>query len=319
MIKSFPLSVIDSHTGGEPTRLVIDGVPSLRGKTMSEKRDDFAKNYDWVRRSCVNEPRGYEAMVGALLCEPCSDDCDFGVVFFNNVGYLEMCVHGTIGLAVTLQFLGKIQGKGSYRLDTPGGVVNMFVQGEGKVMIENVPSWRLHHNVEIEVEGYGVVSGDVAWGGNWFFLTDNGPLVCSKNISELRHFCLQVKNALVKANITGEGNAEIDHIEVFGQPVDENSDSRNFVLCPGGEYDRSPCGTGTSAKLACLFADGKLAEGEIWRQASILNTVFEGFVKKSSNFLIPSIAGFAYISGESKFFFDINDEFCHGINKKNIK
>ena len=299
------LHVIDSHTAGEPTRGVVEG----------EKRERLARDHDWVRTACVNEPRGYDAMVGAILCEPSEPDCVTGVIFFNNVGLLQGCVHGTMGVAVTLAHLGKIT-NGEHRIETPVGVVEVELHEQGRVSVENVPSYRHDGEVSVEVPGWGVVNGEVAWGGNWFFLIrEQGPKVESGNMEALTDFTWEVRKSLARNGITGKDGGEIDHIEVFGPPGDPAAaDSRNFVLCPGREYDRSPCGTGTSAKLACLHAEGQLAEGQIWRQASILDTVFDGSVRLLDNgMVIPRISGSAWVNGESALIIDPTDPFRFGV------
>ncbi|HEY8960657.1 MAG TPA: proline racemase family protein [Luteolibacter sp.] len=310
-----PIRVIDSHTEGEPTRVVVNGAPDLGDGTMRTKAGRFAAEFDWLRSAVCNEPRGHDAMVGALLCEPSEPDCRCGVIFFNNVGTLNMCIHGTIGLAVTLAHLGKI-GPGEHRIDTPAGVVVAKVNDDRSITVANVPSYRKAAGVAVEVPGYGTVTGDIAWGGNWFFLIKNqGPAVHFPHLAKLTEFATSVRNALRDQNITGEGGMEIDHIECFGPPADPSiADSRNFVLCPGHAYDRSPCGTGTSAKLACLHAAGKLAPGQVWRQAGILDTVFTGTVEElPGGKVLPSITARAWITGESLYHFDPADPFRHGI------
>lgn len=309
------LHVIDSHTAGEPTRVVVEGGPDLGEGTVAEKRERLARDHDWVRTTCVNEPRGYDAMVGAILCAPSEPGCVTGVIFFNNVGLLQGCVHGTMGVAVTLAHLGRITG-GEHRIETPVGVVEVELHEQGRVSVENVPSYRHAGEVSVEVPGWGVVKGEVAWGGNWFFLIrEQGPEVESGNIESLTDFTWEVRKSLARNGITGKDGGEIDHIEVFGPPGDPAvADSRNFVLCPGREYDRSPCGTGTSAKLACLHAEGQLAEGQIWRQASILDTVFDGSVRLLDNgMVIPRISGSAWVNGESALIIDPTDPFRFGV------
>jgi len=254
-------------------------------------------------------------MVGALLCESEIESCVCGVIFFNNVGTLNMCIHGTIGLVATLVHLGRI-GPGVHGIETPVGVVHAEVEGGGKVTIANVPSYRFRSAVSIDVVGWGAVVGDVAWGGNWFFLIDGqGPEVKAENLEELTAFCRAVKASLVEAGVCGADGGEIDHVEVFGPPWDEaTSDGRNFVLCPGNAYDRSPCGTGTSAKLACLHADGKLMPGQVWRQAGVLGTIFEGRVEDSGDGkIIPRVCGHAWVTGESTYLFHDDDPFRYGI------
>jgi 4-hydroxyproline epimerase len=306
------IRVIDSHTGGEPTRVVIYGFPDLGKGTVREKLEVFKNDFDNLRSSIVREPRGHDAIVGALLCESSIETCVAGVIFFNNVGFLQMCGHGTIGLIKTLEYLGKID-IGKHNIETPVGIVEAELDVDGYVTIENVPSYRFAKNVEIEVENYGTVTGDIAWGGNWFFLIEEHPFELKLgNLEDLTNFTWSIREALTKNEITGENGQEIDHIEIFAPT--ENADSKNFVLCPGREYDRSPCGTGTSAKLACLFEDGKLKEGEVWKQKSIIGSSFEGTVKIIDDKIIPIIKGNAFITAESDLILDENDPFRFGIN-----
>ena len=310
-----PLHVIDSHTEGEPTRVVISGGPDLGDGPLAERARILREKHDWLRSAVCNEPRGHEAMVGALLCEPHEPDCCCGVIFFNNVSTLNMCIHGTIGLVVTLAHMGKIA-LGVHRIDTPVGVISAELRADGSVEVANVPSYRKAAAVPVDVPGWGIVRGDIAWGGNWFFLIDGqGPAVDFKNLEALTAFTWAVRQELGKQGITGDGGMEIDHIEVFGPPSDPAlADSRNFVLCPGKAYDRSPCGTGTSAKLACLHAAGKLKPGETWRQASILDTVFLGTVEElPDGKIIPRVSGRAWVNGESIYHFNPADPFRHGI------
>ena len=309
------IRVIDSHTAGEPTRVVVEGGPDLGTGTLLERRDRLRSDFDWVRTACLAEPRGHEAMVGALLCEASEPDCAAAVLFFNNVGYLHSCIHGTIGVAVTLAHLGRIW-PGVHRVETTVGVVEVELHEHGRVSVTNVPSSRHAHNVEVDVPNWGLVTGDVAWGGNWFFLIkEQGPPVKRSRIEELTAFAWAVRQELAKSGVTGAGGAEIDHIEIFGPPGDaREADSRNFVLCPGKEYDRSPCGTGTSAKLACLFADGELGPGEIWRQGSILDTVFEGSVEPlGDGKVIPRVSGSAWVNAEATLILDRADPFRVGV------
>lgn len=305
------IKAIDSHTGGEPTRVVTGGFPDLGNGSMAERLENYRRNHDNLRSAIVREPRGHDAVVGALLCEPVEPDSAAGVIFFNNVGYLGMCGHGTIGLVKTLEHLGRISA-GTHKIETPVGTVEATLSDDGMVTITNVPSYRHAKDVSVEVDGFGSVKGDVAYGGNWFFLVGEHPQTLElKNLEQLTIFSASIRDALVKNNITGTNGAEIDHIELFSPTP--TADSRNFVLCPGIEYDRSPCGTGTSAKLACLYADGKLAEGETWKQESIIGSVFEGKVSIVGDKLIPSITGTAFVTAEIDLILDPNDPFCYGI------
>ena len=309
------VQVIDSHTGGEPTRIVIDGGPDLGGGSLRERRDLLREKHDWLRSSTVNEPRGSDAIVGGLLCEPTDPDCDVGIIYFNNTGYLNMCVHGTIGLAVTLEWLGRGGKDGLTRIETPVGVVTSKRHADGRVTVANVPSYRSQKNLKLSVNGFGVVVADIAWGGNWFLLVQEHSLEVSyANIPALTRFCQAAREALEREGIRGSDGGEIDHIEVFASADGVDADSRNFVLCPGGAYDRSPCGTGTSAKLACLHESGLLPEGKVWRQASILGSIFEGqVVRDEQGQLIPEITGTAFVTGESTFVLNPKDPFCDGI------
>lgn len=307
------IKVIDSHTGGEPTRTVIAGGPDLGNDTLSVRRERFKHEFDHLRSAITNEPRGSDALVGALLCEPVDQSCVTGVIFFNNVGYLGMCGHGTIGIVATLAYLNRIE-PGWHRIETPVGIVEALLNENGEVTVANVQSYRLAKNVSVEVEGHGRVKGDVAWGGNWFFLVKNHSHEISfRNLEALTEFTWRIRQALERAGITGESGQEIDHVELFAPSSIEGVDSKNFVLCPGRAYDRSPCGTGTSAKLACLFADGELRPGQVWRQESVVGSIFEGTVEVSGDRIYPSIKGSAFITAEADLILDPRDPFCMGI------
>lgn len=305
------IRAIDSHTGGEPTRVVVEGFPLLGSGSMAERLEIFRREHDHLRSAIVREPRGHDAVVGALLCEPADPNSAAGVIFFNNVGYLGMCGHGTIGLVKTLEHMGRISA-GTQTIETPVGNVEATLNCDGSVSITNVPSFRTQKAVTVDVDYYGSVTGDVAYGGNWFFLvSDHGKEIDLKNLQELTTFSAAIRNTLAANGITGTEGAEIDHIELFSPTP--TADSRNFVLCPGIEYDRSPCGTGTSAKLACLHADGKLKPGEIWRQESIIGSVFEGSINLDGDRLIPSITGNAFITAEIELILHKHDPFRFGI------
>jgi 4-hydroxyproline epimerase len=305
------IHVIDSHTGGEPTRVVVGGWPEPLGETAAEKRDWMLREQDHLRKSVVCEPRGNDVIVGALLTESQDDTCVCGVVFFNNVGYLGMCGHGTIGVIETLKYLGRID-VGVHRIETPVGVVEATLLKSGEVEIQNVPSMRREANKVIRTS-IGEVRGEVAWGGNWFFLvhrTANMPALEVANAAELIRLTEEFRDAI---NAEAPDGYLVDHVELFDDSA--TADSRNFVLCPGSAYDRSPCGTGTSAKLACLFAEGKLEVGQKWVQESITGSKFTGWVTLDEDGrVIPHIAGRAHVCGESKLIFDESDPFCWGIS-----
>lgn len=305
------ITVIDSHTGGEPTRLVIDGFPDLGNASMAQRRQRLAEAHDQWRTACMLEPRGSDVLVGALLCEPVDPSACAGVIFFNNTGYLGMCGHGTIGLLVSLAHLGRI-GPGVHRIETPVGTVQATLHEDRSVSVRNVPAYRYRKDLALEVPGIGKVVGDVAWGGNWFFLiADHGLEVAGDNIEALTAYTYAVQQALEEQGIRGEDGGLIDHIELFAD--DPDADSRNFVLCPGKAYDRSPCGTGTSAKLACLAADGKLQPGQTWRQASVIGSTFEGSFEADGQRIIPTIRGRAHISAEATLIIEEDDPFAWGI------
>jgi len=310
------IRVIDSHTAGEPTRVVISGGPRLGRGTVAERLRRLAAKHDGFRSIVVNEPRGSDVMVGALLLKPAHPDCVTGVIFFNNVGYLGMCGHGAIGVVATLAHLGRIQ-PGEHHIETPVGVVRASLRADGKVTVENVISYRYRKGVVVDVPGYGSVTGEIAWGGNWFFLVERTPHeVVLANRDALTEYTWAIRCALRDQGITGAGGEEIDHVELFAAGSQPDMHSRNFVLCPGKAYDRSPCGTGTSAKLACLAADGKLAPGETWRQEGILGTWFEGSYRLRNGTaaeVIPSITGSAFITSESKLILQPEDPFPAGI------
>jgi 4-hydroxyproline epimerase len=307
--------VVDSHTGGEPTRVIIDGAPDLGKGPLSDRLEIFKREFDDFRSAVVNEPRGSDAMVGALLCEPANPSCEAGVIFFNNIGYLGMCGHGTMGLVITLSHLNRIS-PGRHQIETPVGTVEALLHDDGKVTVANVASYRAAAGVMVDVRGYGPVRGDVAWGGNWFFIVDDHRQHLKvENVDTLTDFAWQIREALKQAGIAGDNGQEIDHIELSTPSERPGVDSKNFVLCPGKAYDRSPCGTGTSARMACLYADGKLKEGQIWRQEGILGSIFEGSIKMAGGQIHPSVKGSAFIVAEGNLVLDQQDPFCFGIRR----
>jgi 4-hydroxyproline epimerase len=302
------IQVIESHTAGEPTRVVLAGGPDLGLGLAAQRLAVFRDRHDGFRSAIVNEPRGSDVLVGAMLIDPSDPTCSAGVIFFNNVGYLGMCGHGMIGLVATLAHLGRI-GPGVHRIETPVGMVTATLHADHTVSVENVPSWRKAKDVRIDVPGIGPVSGDVAWGGNWFFLVQqHGQRLDLDNVDPLTDYAWRVRQAVNAGDFP-----EVDHVELFGPPATPDAHSRNFVLCPGKAYDRSPCGTGTSAKLACLAADGKLAEGEPWVQEGILGTRFTGHYRRVGDHVLPTITGSAYVTAEASLILDGTDPFCWGI------
>jgi 4-hydroxyproline epimerase len=314
LVMSTRIKVIDTHTAGEPTRVIVSGGPDLGGGSVAQRLAVFREKYDHVRSGVVNEPRGSDVVVGALLCEPSDKSCAAGVIFFNNVGILGMCGHGTIGLVATLAHAGHIT-PGEHYIETPVGIVRATLHEDLRVSVRNVPSYRHARGVNLHVPGCGDVTGDVAWGGNWFFLvtSEHHRQLDLRHVEALTDYTWRIRQALVAAGITGAEGAEIDHVELYGPPSDSRNQSRNFVLCPGKAYDRSPCGTGTSAKLACLYADGKIKPGDLWRQEGILGSVFEGSVAIVEGAVVPTITGTACVMAESTLIFEEGDPFQWGI------
>jgi 4-hydroxyproline epimerase len=312
------VQIVDSHTGGEPTRLVIAGGPDLLGRGAGEMLQDFRIRHDAFRSAVVNEPRGSDVLVGGLLVEPADTTCAAGVIFFNNVGYLGMCGHGTIGLLATLAHLGRITA-GVHRIETPVGVITARLHDDGSVSVQNVPSYRLRKGVSVPLPDGRTVTGDIAWGGNWFFLcADHAQVLELSRVESLTSFAWEIRQALSAQDIAGSNGAEIDHIELFGPAERPDADSRSFVLCPGKAYDRSPCGTGTSAKLACLFAEGKLRPGDLWRQESIIGSLFTGTILDITDdgSIVPEIRGSAWVNSEATLLLDPMDPYCWGITSK---
>lgn len=305
------ITFLDSHTGGEPTRLILTGGPSLGGGPLPKRLTRWREQYDHFRSTMICEPRGSDVLVGALLVEPHAANCCAGVIFFNNAGYLGMCGHGMIGTVVSLAYLGKI-GPGLHRIDTPVGVVEAQLHDDHSVTIWNVPAYRHLHRVTVEVPGIGPVVGDVAWGGNWFFLVgEHGQQLTLDNTLHLTDYAWRIRLALDATGIRGADGAVIDHVELFAPT--EGADARNFVLCPGRAWDRSPCGTGTSAKLACLAADGKLAEGQIWRQQSITGSLFEASYQQDGDKILPAIRGQAWVMARGELLLDASDPLRWGM------
>jgi len=306
------LDVVDSHTEGEPTRVVVGGWPPLEGATMAERRTDLLRRYDRLRQAVVCEPRGHDGIVGAVLTPAVETGSLAGVVFFNNAGALGMCGHGLIGVVRTLELLGRL-GPGAVRIDTPVGTVGAQLHDDAAVTIENVPAYCHARDVTVEVPGLGPVRGDVAWGGNWFFLSElPRPDLDVANVRELTAAATAILHALRASGVTGRDGAEIDHVELFGPPRRPDADARNFVLCPGLAWDRSPCGTGTSAKMATLAARGALAPGRRWRQESLTGGLFEGWLEAREDRLVPFIRGRAFVTARTTLVFDPRDPFREG-------
>ncbi len=312
---AFPsaIRIVDSHTEGEPTRVVLDGWPQPAGATMAARRENLRLRQDHLRTAVVCEPRGHAAMVGALLTPPVETGSAAGVIFFNNVGCLGMCGHGLMGVVRTLQHVGRLD-PGAVRIDTPVGTVEALLGDDGAVSVRNVPARCRAREVAVQVAGLGPVVGDVAWGGNWFFITELPDRVVDlAHAAELKDATSRIMRALAEQGITGDDGAVIDHVELSAPPRRPDADSLNFVLCPGGEYDRSPCGTGTSAKIASLYARGQLRPGDEWRQESVTGSLFVGWLEVVAGELVPHVRGRAHIIGETTLRFEPGDPFRAGI------
>jgi len=315
------ITFVDSHTEGEPTRTVLSGGPALAGRTVAEMASDLGGRHDWFRAACVNEPRGHDVLVGAMLVPSPDPDCDVGVIFFNNAGVLGMCGHGTIGVVRTLAHLGRIDASArrTVRLDTPVGTVSATLvpgdDGTAAVEVENVPARVAVRDLALDLGGGRRVTGDVAWGGNGFYLcADHGERLDVGNWRALTDLSLRIRAAIDALGPGAAGGVRVDHVELVGPPHDSRNSARNFVLCPGGAYDRSPCGTGTSAKLACLAARGALAPGAVWRQESVVGSVFEAWYRVApGGGIVPVIRGRAWITAEGSLVLEASDPFRHGI------
>ena len=320
------ISFLDSHTGGEPTRLIADtSLLDLGSGSVADRLSRLKADHDTFRSRIINEPRGSDVLVGALLVPPSDSSCQFGAIFFNNVGYLGMCGHGTIGLVASLSYLGRIS-PGSYKVETPVGIVEAILHpsdsplpmGESqgvkypnRVSVRNVPAYRYKKQVAVEIDGR-IIHGDVAWGGNWFFLVhDHGLDVNLQNLDQLTDFAWRIRAAYTRMGILGADGHEVDHVELFSDTPDASS--RSFVLCPGKAYDRSPCGTGTSAKLACLYSDGKLQASQVWKQQSVVGSIFEGSIARDGEKIIPTITGEAWVMAAGDLLIDERDPFKDGI------
>jgi 4-hydroxyproline epimerase len=307
------MRVIDSHTAGQPTRVIVDGGPDPGTGPLTERRERLRKSFDRFRSGVVGEPRGSDAMVGALLVKPNDPSCEQGVIFFDNAGYLDMCGHGLIGVVATLEYLGQIK-SGAHRIETPVGVVTAELHPTGDISIQNVPSYRHRKGVSVDLNGWGSVKGDVAWGGSWFFVVnEHSEDLSVEHVDHLTDVTQAIRRALSRDGVTGPDGQHIENIALFGPPRRRDANSRNFILRSGKSYGRSPCGTGTSAKLACLFEDGQLAEGQTWRQESIVGTVFDGLVNVVDGAIRPTIRGTAYVTAESMLIVDERDPFCWGL------
>lgn len=327
------LQAVDSHTAGEPTRIVTGGLPPVAGATMAERRAALQRDHDELRRALVLEPRGHDAIVLALLQPPCAPGAHLGVVFANDVGYLGMCGHGAIGVATVAVATGMVPAVEPVTevvLDTPAGVVPCRVAVVGgrprSVTITNVPSFLFRQRVVVPVHGFGKVAADVAWGGNWFAFVEAdqlGLVVERSHVPVLLQAAVAIREALVREGVRGRhpehaAEAIIDHVKLFAPLDGAEPGARALTLCPGAAWDRSPCGTGTSAKLAVLHAKGELEPGRWFRSESVLGTAFRARIVRTATVgglpaVVPEIEGSAWITGFPTFVLDPDDPCRFGI------
>ncbi len=306
------LRVVDSHTVGEPTRIIIEGGPELGNGPIHLRAKLFREQFDHYRRAVLSEPRRLDVIVGGLLCSPSSRTYTAGIIFFDTVGYLDMCIHGTVGLVKTLAYLGRIA-PGQHYIETPAGIVRTEFTEDGQVRVFNVPCYRYIKQIELNVPGRGRLFGDIAWGGNWFLLVEEHSLEINiRNIHSLLSISRSIKTTLQKSSIRGIGGAPIDYVALFG--MSSTANSRSFVLCPGDAYDRSPCGTATCAKLACLAADNTFEPNMIWHQEGVTGSRFQASYEwGDSSSILPTITSSGYVNGDSFVIIDPEDPFSWGI------
>ena len=304
------MRVIDSHTAGHPTRVIVEGAPDLGTGSVAERIERMRATHDRFRSAVVSEPRGSDILEGAMLLPPSDPANTAAVIFFDNTGYMPMSGHAIIGVVATLEYLGRIRGIGMHRIETLAGVVTTETHPSGEISVQNVASFRHEKGVTLDLSGLGKITGDIAWGGNWFFLADYDLGV--GNIPHLADVARTIRKTLVRDGITAAGK-DINGVALFGAASRRGVNSRNFVLRAGRSYGRSPCGTATSAKLACLFEDGTIVEGQTWRQESIVGTVFDAWVQVIDGAIRPTIRSNAYITAESMLIVDERDPFCWGM------
>lgn len=323
------IQTIDSHTMGEPTRIVTGGTPRLAGKTMMEKKRNIESRLDWLRKLLMNEPRGHKDMFGAIMLDPCEEDCDLGVIFMDSGGYLNMCGHGAIGTVTTAINLGMIEPKPIVRLDTPAGVIECrvkIVDGIAKqVSFTNVPAFVFQTEIPVEVPELGTIYVDVAFGGSFFAIVDASNLglrLIPEEQQKLASLGMAIRDAANRQiKVAHPLKPEINKIDLieFSLLVDYSSDIiyRNAVVFGNGQIDRSPCGTGTCAKMAVLHHKEKLKIGQNFYHQSIIDSTFTGQLIQKTNVgnhsaVIPEIKGSAYITGMSQFVIEEDDPYREG-------
>ncbi len=325
------IHAIDSHTMGEPTRVVIGGVPNIPGKTMPEKKEYLEKNLDYVRTAIMHEPRGHNDMFGSIITQPTTDEADLGIIFMDGGGYLNMCGHGSIGaatVAVETGMVPMVEPVTELTLESPAGLIKSKVSVKNdkvtEVSIVNVPAFLYKRDVEIEVPEIGKVTLDISFGGSFFAIVSADQLglkVVPENATKLKEIGLEIRDIVNREveiqHPTLSHIKTVDLVEIFDEPTHPDATYKNVVIFGEGQVDRSPCGTGTSAKMATLVAKGELKEGELFVYESILGTLFKGRVLGTTKVgeyeaVIPEITGSAYITGFNHFVIDEDDPVKHG-------
>jgi len=323
---------IDTHTMGEPTRIITEGLPFIPGNNMMDKKNYLVEHFDYIRTMTMHEPRGHGDMFGAILMEPTKKEADIGVIFMDSGGYLNMCGHGSIGVSTILVDEGYVKVEEpitNITLDTPAGLVRAKVEVENKkakgVSIENVPAFLYKENIKIEISELGQVPVDISFGGSFFALVDSKYLnlkISLENIDEIIKLALIIREKInnkvkvIHPNIPDIN--KVDLVEIYGKPTNSIADLKNVVIFGAGQFDRSPCGTGTSAKLAYLHGKNKLKKNEYFVHESITGTMFKGRILEEVkigkyNGIIPEIKGRAFIIGYSHLIAQEEDPFKHGL------
>lgn len=327
---AYKIKTIDSHTMGEATRIVYDGFPTLKGETMMEKKKDLMEHYDYLREALMLEPRGHRDMFGALLTEPVHEEAAVGVIFLDSGGCLNMCGHGSIGTASMLVETGMVPVTEPYTdvvLDTPSGIIRTRVHVVNhkavEVSILNVPSFLYKQNVQVEINSWGRVSCDISFGGSFFALVDAKRLGLSlemANIDRITQLGMELRdkiNAAVEICHPYLDITTVDLVEFYSHTDNPKADMKNCVIFGDAQADRSPCGTGTSAKLAALVAKGELDLGEEFIYESITGSLFKGIAVREIEIggyrgIIPQITGSAYITGINEWIIDADDPLKYG-------
>jgi proline racemase len=324
------IECIDAHTVGEATRITVAGAPFFKGSTVMEQKQDMAANHDWLRKVLIFEPRGHLDMFGAILVKPNHPEADFGVIFTDSGGYLNMCGHGSIGVSTALVETGYIKMKEPYttlNLEAPAGLIRVKVKVSScqveSVTLTNVPAFVYKKGCEINLPGAGKVKFDISFGGSFFAIVHASELkleIRPQNLGKLVPLALHMReiiNREIKVQHPLLPINKVDLVEIYDKPESKGANAKNVVIFGNGNVDRSPCGTGTSAKLALLHSEGKIGLNEPFVYESILNTKFTGLITEETKVgefkaVVPQITGSAYITGFNKFVIDEHDPLKDG-------